>query len=66
MVLIYSIPAHIHGDHGWSFENKILEHLYTLYGVKQWTNMPYNSCGNPTCERINHMLHDLLKTLDKE
>ena len=39
---VYGIPAHIHSDKGWSFENEILEHLYTLYGVKQSTTMPYN------------------------
>ena len=43
-----------------------MEHLYTLYGVKQSTTTPYNPHGNSTCERFNHMLHDLFKTLDKE
>ena len=37
-----------------------------LYGVKQSTTMPYNLHGNSTCERFNHTLHDLLKTLGKE
>ena len=32
---IYGIPAHIHSDQGQSFENEILKHLYTLYGIKQ-------------------------------
>ena len=40
--------------------------LYTLYGVKQSTTMPYNLHRNFTCERFNHMLHDLLKTMEKE
>ena len=66
MVLIYGIPAQICSDKGQSFENEILEHLYTLYGVKQSTTMPYNLCGNSTCKRFNHTLHDLLETLDKE
>ena len=44
----------------------ILEHLYTIYGVKQSTTMPYNPCGNSTCERFDHTLNNLLKTLDKE
>ena len=37
-----------------------------MYRVKQSTTTPYNPCGNSTCERFNHTLHDLLKTLDKE
>ena len=32
---IYDIQAYIHNDQGLSFENEILEHLYTLYWVKQ-------------------------------
>ena len=63
---IYGIPARIHSDKGQSFNNSIMEHLYTLYGVRQSTTMPYNPHGNSTCERFNHMLHDLLKTLGKE
>ena len=63
---IYGIPAWIHSDKGQSFENAILEHLYTMYGAKQSTTMPYNPCGNSTCERFNHMFHDQLKALVKE
>ena len=63
---IYGIPARIHSDKGRFFENSILEHLYTMYGVRQSTTTPYNPHGNSTCERFNCMLHDLLKTLDKE
>ena len=63
---VYGIPSRIHSDKGQSFENAILEHLYSMYGVKQPTTTPYNPHGNPTCERFNSMLHDLLKTLNKE
>ena len=28
--------------------------------------MPYNPHGNSTCERLNHMFHNLLLTFDKE
>ena len=63
---IYGIPARIHSDKGQSFGNSILEHLYIIYRVKQSTTTPYNPHGNFTCERFNHTLHDLLKTLDKE
>ena len=37
-----------------------------MYGIKQSTTTPYNPSGNSTCERFNHMVHDLLKLLDKE
>ena len=37
-----------------------------MYGVRQSTTTPYNPHGNSTCERSNHTLYDLLKTLDKE
>ena len=63
---IYDIPLRIHSDKGRSFDNSILEHLYSMHGVKQSTTTPYLPHGNLTCERFNHMLHDLLKTLDKE
>ena len=63
---VYGIPACIHSDKGQSFQNEILEHLYTLYGVKESATMPYNLHGNSTCERFSCMLHDLLKILDKE
>ena len=62
---VYRIPAGIHSDKGQYFENSILEHLYTRYGVKQSTTTPYNPQENSTCERFNCLLHDLLKTLDK-
>ena len=31
---VYVVPACIQSDNGWSFENEILEHMYTLYRVK--------------------------------
>ena len=37
-----------------------------MYGVEQSTTMPYNLHGNATCERFNHILMDLLKSLSKE
>ena len=35
------------------------------YRIKQSTATPYNPHGNPKCERLNRMLHDLLKRLPK-
>ena len=37
-----------------------------MYGIEQSTTMPYNMCANATCERLNHTLMDLLKSLSKE
>ena len=31
---VYGIPAHRHSDKSYSFENGILEHLYTMYNIK--------------------------------
>ena len=65
---VYGIPSRIHSDKGQSFDNSILEHLYSMYRVRQSTTTPYNPHGNSTCERFNCTLHDLLKTktLDKK
>ena len=65
-IYIYGITLRLHSDKGRSFGNSILEHLYSMYGARQSTTTPYNPCGNSTCEMFNCMLHDLLKTLDKE
>ena len=43
---IYGILARIHSDKGQSFENSIVKHLFTMYGVKQSTTIPYNLHGN--------------------
>ena len=34
---VYGIPTWIHSDKGQSFDNSIMEHLYTLYSVRQST-----------------------------
>ena len=65
----YGVPARIHSDQGKSFDNKIIEQLCKIYGVKQSTTTPYNPCRNSACERLNHMFHmlqNLLKRLPKD
>ena len=37
---VYGIPLRIHSVKGQSFENTILEHLYSMYRVKQSTTTP--------------------------
>ena len=63
---VYGIPARIHSDQGWSFDNQIMQHLYALYGVEQSTTMPYNPHGNAQCKWFNHTMIGLLTSLSKE
>ena len=44
------------------FNNKILEHLYTLYGVKLSTTISYSPHSNSACEQFYNVLDDLLRT----
>ena len=62
----YGIPTRIHSDKGKSFDNKIIEQLCKIYGVKQSTTTPYNPHRNSPCERPNCMLQNLLKMLPKD
>ena len=63
---VYGIPSRIHSDKGRSFENEIIHHLCAMYGIKQTTTTPYNPHGNSQCERFNHTLFGLLKSLSKD
>ena len=63
---VYGIPTRIHSDQGKSFDNKIIEQLCKIYGVKKSTTTPYNPHGNSPCERSNCTLQNLLKTLPKD
>ena len=63
---VYGIPTRIHSDQGKSFDNKIIEQLCKIYGVKQSTTAPYNPHGNSSCKRLNCTLQNLLKTLPKD
>ena len=62
----YDIPTRIYSDQGKSFDNKIIEQLCKVYGVKQSSITPYNPGSNSPHERLNHMLQNLLKTLPKD
>ena len=61
----YGIPSQIHSDHGKSFDNKFMEQLYKIYGVKQSTTTPCNPHRNSPCKRLSCTLQNLLKTLSK-
>ena len=59
------IPFRIHSNQGKRFDNKIIEKLCKIYGVKQSTTTPYNPHGNWPWEQLNYIT-DLLKTLPKD
>ena len=62
----FGIPAQIHSDQGWSFDNEIISHLCKMYGIRQSTTMPYNLHGNAICKRFNRTLFGLMRTLTEE
>ena len=63
---IFSIPAQIHSDHGWSFDNEVIYHLCKMYRIHQSNTTPYNPRGNALCEWFNRTLFGLMKTLTEE
>ena len=63
---IFGVPAWIHSDQGWSFDNEIISHLCKMYGIQQSTTMPYNPRGNAICKRFNRTLFGLMRTLTEE
>ena len=63
---IFGIPAWIHSDQGWSFNNEIISHLCKMYEIHQSTTTLYNPRGNALCEWFNHTLFGLMKSLTEE
>ena len=63
---IFGIPAQIHSDQGWSFDNEIISHLCKMYGIRQSTTTPYNPHGNALCKWFNCTLFGLMRTLMEE
>ena len=62
----YGMPFRIHSNQGISFDNKFIEQLCKIDGVKQSTMTPYNPHGNSSCKKFNHTLQNVLKSLQKD
>ena len=63
---IFGIPAQIHSDQGWSFNNEIISQPCKMYSIWQSTTTRYNAHGNALCKWFNHTLFGLMKTLTEE
>jgi transposase InsO family protein len=59
----YGKPERIHSDQRRNFESAIIQELYRICGVMKGCTTPYHPPGNAPCEKCNHTLHDLLKSL---
>ena len=64
--IVYGIPACIHSNQGRCFDSNVVKALCKMYGVEQSFTSPYNPHENAFCERFNHTLFGLLKTLRPE
>ena len=53
-------------DQGQSFNNEVISHLCKVYGILQSKTTLYNPCGNTLCERFDHTLFGLMRTLTEE
>ena len=52
----YGIPSRIHSDQGKLFDNQIISHLSTMYGIKQ-SRTTHTTCGViPNVRGFNHTL----------
>ena len=62
----FGLMSRLHSDRGLSFENKVIQELCLLFGIKKSRTASYHPQGNPFCERFNSSLHNLLRVLSDE
>ena len=59
---VYGIPSRIHSDQGKSFDNKIVDALCKMYGVKRTMTSPYNPARKLAVRKVQSHNVQLTKT----
>ena len=63
--MVYGVPPRLHSELD-PFEAEVIIELCTIYDIKRSQPTPSNPQRNGQCEKFNHCLHKLLRTLPAE